>query len=112
RLCADKLIWSKHSTGIYTIKTGYHPTLEVVNGNREESISSNAAPTGLWKWPWGLNLPHKIKLFGWKCCRRIFPVNLTIANRVPHIETEYSICHNAEEPIMHVIFRCPWATHV
>ncbi|GAV67428.1 hypothetical protein CFOL_v3_10934 [Cephalotus follicularis] len=90
RLCADKLVWSNHSTRNYTAKTGYHLAVEVVNGNGGEAGLPNEVSVGIWKWLWGLQLPHKIKLFGWKCCRSILPTNLALAGKIPNTKTQVS----------------------
>ncbi|GAV67984.1 LOW QUALITY PROTEIN: hypothetical protein CFOL_v3_11487, partial [Cephalotus follicularis] len=76
RLCFDKLIWSKHSSGCYMVKSGYHMAYDILYG---EPDAIGAIPANLWKWIWGIQLPQKTKLFGWKCCTGILPVMEAVA---------------------------------
>ncbi|GAV75575.1 LOW QUALITY PROTEIN: zf-RVT domain-containing protein, partial [Cephalotus follicularis] len=98
RLCDDRMIWSKHGSREYTVKTGYQIAHEL-----KECVNQYNAQRGLWKWLWGLSLPHKIRHFGWKCCKRILPVNKNVGSRVQQVHPICSICQEEDETIMHAI---------
>ncbi|GAV69995.1 zf-RVT domain-containing protein [Cephalotus follicularis] len=66
----------------------------------------------MWKWLWSLNIPPKIRLFGWKCCRNILPTNLSLAKRMPQKDPMCRICQGEEESIMHALFHYHWASKV
>ncbi|GAV78605.1 hypothetical protein CFOL_v3_22070, partial [Cephalotus follicularis] len=112
RLCADKHIWSKHLTGNYTVKSGYRLAYGLVNGIASENVTVPAQQENLWKWFWSITLPHKINIFGGKCCRDILPTLVNLVGRVPQTETICKIFHARKESMMRAIFKCPWAARV
>ncbi|GAV67006.1 zf-RVT domain-containing protein [Cephalotus follicularis] len=106
-------MWGKHSSGLYTVKTGYQLAYGILYGDERGSDVTAGAPASLWNWLWGTQLPQKTKMLGWKCGKGILPVLVSLASRIPNTDTQCKICHNETESIlMHALFTCSWAQKV
>ena len=64
---------------------------------------SNAA---VWKWLWKLDVPAKIKIFGWRALHGLIPCRAILANRHISNVSGCPVCQNGAEDIRHIIFTC------
>ena len=71
RSMSDLVVWLNNKNGMYYVKFGYHVARKVL---REENwVESSRGPIGqqVWRNLWKLQVPNKIKVFGWKACQEI-----------------------------------------
>ncbi|KAM6559150.1 hypothetical protein CsatA_028389 [Cannabis sativa] len=105
----DRLIWHGTSSGVYTVKSGFHlaTTLE----EQDQSSSSNLQ-SSWWKTFWNLTLPSKIKIFAWKVMNNALPTAAALYKRKVIDSAACSMCTNAWESIGHALFSCKHARSV
>ena len=61
---------------------------------------------------WRLDIPPRIKLFGWRLCKDILPTGFNIAKRISSFNMTCSICNHPEETDVHALLECPMAVHI
>ncbi|XP_026433777.1 uncharacterized protein LOC113331264 [Papaver somniferum] len=66
----DKLIWEPNSSGEFSVKSAYKA---INNDSSLRSSQQSSFPKVVWKNLWKAKVPHKVKLFLWKCLRNIVP---------------------------------------
>ncbi|XP_060974461.1 uncharacterized protein LOC133039585 [Cannabis sativa] len=75
----DMLVWPFTKDGHYIVKSGYRVAREI---NLAPTRCSNMDQThAWWKMWWNLNLPPRMKLFGWKMCRNWLPAKSNLVHR-------------------------------
>ena len=62
--------------------------------------------TEVWKRLWKLDVPGKIKIFGWRALLGLIPCRAILANRHISNVSGCPVCQNAMEDIRHIIFTC------
>ena len=71
RSMSDLVVWLNNKNGMYSVKFGYHVARKVL---REETwVESSRGPIGqqVCRNLWQLQVPNKIKVFGWNACQEI-----------------------------------------
>ena len=68
RQTLDVIMWLHTKKGVYSVKSGYHVARQLQN--MELWAETLAGPIGVQVWSklWKLNVPEKIKVFGWRAC--------------------------------------------
>ena len=68
RQTSDVLMWLHKKKGVYSVKSGYHVARQLQK--MELWAETSAGPIGaqVWSKLWKLNVPKKIKLYGWRAC--------------------------------------------
>ncbi|XP_026455364.1 uncharacterized protein LOC113356439 [Papaver somniferum] len=79
----DKLIWLPDRKGQFTVKSVYN----VLSRGTNLTAGSNTVPAQVRKSLWKVQLPHKVKLFAWKCIRDIIPTRDKLSRYKNGIET-------------------------
>lgn len=65
----ELLVWHYSSNGAYSVKSGYHLTLQEHLSKQEQKASSSFSPNKkLWSTIWKLKVPNKIRNFWWRTC--------------------------------------------
>ena len=59
-----------------------------------------------------LDVPPRIKLFGWKVGAQALATKMNLASRIPAVDMRCEICGAVEESDVHVLFFCPLAREV
>ncbi|KAJ8427152.1 hypothetical protein Cgig2_017243 [Carnegiea gigantea] len=95
--------------GIFTVRSTYHMRL---NWADAMSSSSENKSKEVWKMLWALDVPPRIRLFGWRMCLAALPSRLNIAKRVPSFGMSCATCAAAEESDVHVLLECPLAVAI
>ncbi|XP_026420596.1 uncharacterized protein LOC113316636 [Papaver somniferum] len=75
----DIVRWSPSKDGIYFVKTTYNKLIET---RAQSQVSLNDNPTSVWKALWKMKLPHRVKLFIWKCLKNIVPTRVRLSQDV------------------------------
>ncbi|KAL5577325.1 hypothetical protein UlMin_019024 [Ulmus minor] len=67
---------------------------------------------GWWRKLWGMNLPPKVKVCGWKLCKGWLPTIITLAHRGMVVNSNCFRCGLGPETILHTIWGCDLAKKV
>ncbi|PVH34268.1 hypothetical protein PAHAL_8G182700 [Panicum hallii] len=93
-----------------------NPILQIpITTGREDCVAWHYNRNGLfsvWRNLWKLQVPGKIKIFGWRALRGVMPCKAILANRHVIPERGCRVCHNGAEDIKHLIFTCDQARAV
>ncbi|KAF7833407.1 uncharacterized protein G2W53_015740 [Senna tora] len=75
----DNLYWDENISGVYTVKDGYKAA--------SDSTSKRIFTSQFREWDtlWKINLPPKIKVFGWKLAHDSLPLGRNLLRRGYHI---------------------------
>ncbi|KAF4395958.1 hypothetical protein F8388_013127 [Cannabis sativa] len=100
----DILVWPFTKDGHYIVKIGYRVAREI---NLAPTRCSNMDQThAWWKMWWNLNLPPRMKLFGWKMCRNWLPAKSNLCHRGTKIDPTCNNCGRFEESLSHALWTC------
>lgn len=105
----DKIIWHYNLHGLFTVRSAYHV---IVSDRFCASGSSPEDSKKIWKLLWSMNIPPRIKRFGWRLCRGILPTSVGLSRRVTNLSMRCSICGHPEEDDIHALFECPLAESI
>lgn len=99
----DRIVWSKSTDGIYSVKTGYRVWQNLYAGN------SRCAQLEGWSRIWRLSIPHKVKIFIWRFCRDNVPVRIRLKNKGVSLPIMCPMCNVDVEHMLHLFFDCQFA---
>jgi len=103
-LCAswphDKLIWYCNPDGAFSVRSAYHM---IVKSRTLVSERSSHPQHDEWKALWKLCLPPRTKLFTWRICKGILPMNSNLAHHLPSWNMSCPICGHHEESDRHAL---------
>ncbi|KAF4381222.1 hypothetical protein G4B88_015488 [Cannabis sativa] len=100
----DILVWPFTKDGHYIVKIGYRVAREI---NLAPTRCSDMDQThAWWKMWWNLNLPPRMKLFGWKMCRNWLPAKSNLCHRGMKIDPTCNNCGRFEESLSHALWTC------
>lgn len=74
--------------------------------------SSGCAGKRVWAALCKLEIPNKVKVFGWKACNEILPTKMNLAKRRIIADAVCLICTRFQEIAMHVLWGCDAAQDV
>jgi len=105
--------WHYNRNGLFSVKSAYHCQWESKYGPRIHTLqATGASRSQAWKRLWKLDLPGKIKIFGWRALHGFIPCMAVLANRRISNIGGCPVCKNGAEDIKHVIFTCDRAKAV
>ena len=81
RYVEDSLIWMNQRKWIFTIKSAYKVSKEVLREGRVAESSRGCIGKGVWFALWKLRIPNKIRVFGWRACNEILPTKLNVKEK-------------------------------
>ncbi|KAJ8444253.1 hypothetical protein Cgig2_024579 [Carnegiea gigantea] len=106
----DKFIWHFSADGEFTVRSAYH-LARTIKGSSNASASSHTTPNP-WKLLWALNVPPRIKSFGWKMCVGALATYSNIAKRIKDYNINCSIGGAIEDSVTHALLECLLATTI
>ena len=79
RQVSDSMVWLHNRKGVFSVRSRYYIARRVMR--KEDWAKSSRGPSGLqiWKKLWKLQVPNKIKVFGWRACHEILPTRVNLA---------------------------------
>ncbi|KAF4360260.1 hypothetical protein F8388_020551 [Cannabis sativa] len=115
----DTLIWPYTPNGNYIVKSGYRIGREL---NLHPTRCSNMEDIHKWwKMMWSMQLPPRMKLFGWRVCQNWLPSKTNLSHRGMTIHPSCDLCGNQAETLTHALWSCskikpiwklvPWYKH-
>ena len=108
----DSVVWLLTKNGKYSVRSGYHKARkEMINESWAES-SSSAEGQQIWKVLWGLKIPSKLKVFGWRACHEILPTRVNLAKRKILENVMCHCCQRFAETAVHAVWECGAAQDV
>ncbi|XP_026436617.1 uncharacterized protein LOC113334619 [Papaver somniferum] len=105
----DIVRWNPSKDGIFSVKSAYNKLTEARVQNQ---ATVNDVPTTVWKALWKMKLPHRVKLFIWKCLKNIVPTRVGLSQSLQDIETHCEICKQENETLFHILISCSHAKAV
>ncbi|KAK3193016.1 hypothetical protein Dsin_024326 [Dipteronia sinensis] len=93
--------WHYDTKGIYEVKSGYRIAMQ------EKIIEVYSDPSKSQRWwarMWGLNIPHKVKIFIWRICNNALPSLVNMCFKKVVKVTCCPRCRQAEESAGHAIW--------
>ncbi|KAJ8428778.1 hypothetical protein Cgig2_014386 [Carnegiea gigantea] len=100
----DKLVWHFTMSGEFSMRSAYHVLLEQLDSGARASMNTLRSA---WKSLWALEVPPRIRLFGWRLCSGILPIPLNIVHGVLIVDTKCAICGACEESDVHALLEWP-----
>ncbi|XP_026459365.1 uncharacterized protein LOC113360029 [Papaver somniferum] len=105
----DIIRWNPSTYGIFSVKPAYKKPTEARVRNQ---AALNAVPTTVWKALWKMKMPHRVKLFIWKCLKNIVPTRVRLTQAMQDIERHCEICKQENETLFHLLLSCSHAKAV
>lgn len=105
----DRLIWHYDTSGIYSVKSGFHLASTLADASHE---STSTDFKSWWRYFWSLRLPQKVKIFAWKILHNALPVASALHKRQVITSALCSRCKTTWESIGHALFTCRYAKEV
>jgi hypothetical protein len=109
----DFVAWHYSKVGLFSVRSAYYCqcNYKFGRGNRNENIAEGAN-NPVWEKLWSLEVPSKIKIFGWRVLHAMIPCRGVLANRHVGNLGGCPLCMTSCEDIKHMIFSCPRAREV
>lgn len=101
----DKLIWDYEKRGIFSVTSGYRVLQQALISQGPSSSSLDSVlqwSKGFWK----IQLPSKIKIFGWRLCLDSLPMGENLQARGLNVLSICRFCGCTGEGAMHVFWAC------
>ena len=99
----DRVAWLYTKDGQYSVKSSYHYWFERHHTQGMESDSQG------WARLWKLQIPHKMKFFLWRVCKRNLPVRNMLRGKGVNTPILCPMCNVDVEHFRHLFLECPYA---
>uniref|UniRef100_A0A803NST3 Reverse transcriptase domain-containing protein n=1 Tax=Cannabis sativa TaxID=3483 RepID=A0A803NST3_CANSA len=99
----DDLVWEHTTSGIFSVKSGYHLSFSSASSL---DIPSSSSPSPWWKNLWHLPIPPKVKHFAFRATNLTLPTAKNLAIRKIIQSPGCNRCGNHEESVSHALFYC------
>jgi hypothetical protein len=110
----DFVAWHKSKNFIFSVRSAYYSEWEHQYGARVIRRDGQGASTQnpMWDILWKLNVPTKIKIFGWRALHGLILGVGVLASRHIKVSPQCPICLQGCEDICHLLFKCKRAKSV
>lgn len=96
----DEIIWRHNKNGNYSVRSGYQVALTTLD---IAESSNNEENKRWWSKFWHLNIPPKIKMFGWRLCMNWLPTFYNLAKKGVKVDSICPRCGLAPELTTHCL---------
>ncbi|CAM8943972.1 unnamed protein product [Rhodiola kirilowii] len=106
--------WSKGPSGTLTVKDAYCTALELerlTNPSHGEQSDARETRT-FWRSFWKLQLPNRIKMFGWRLFYDSLPTMQNLERRGCTVRNSCCFCGAAGESALHIFKDCWWMKYL
>jgi ribonuclease HI len=109
----DFVAWHFNKIGLFTVRSAYYRQWDYQFGrhDRNQNIAQSAS-NPVWNKLWSLEIPSKIKIFGWRVLHGMIPCRGVLANRHIGNQGGCPICMGGCEDIKHMLFTCARAEEI
>ena len=105
------LVWPFTTDGNYSVKNAYR-LLASEEGSANPSSSMIIEQKCLWKKPWQIRSPTKIRHFMWHTAKDSLPTKQNLRARHVLVEETCELCGEQKETLMHSLWWCDQAQYV
>lgn len=106
----DRMYWIHHSTGKYTVKSGYRAAMEIIRTSQGRitggQTSRDFQNPKAWRSLWNMKIKGKHKFFWWKCLLNILPTGEVLHKRLKGVDPICKRCGEGIETVEHMLFHC------
>ncbi|XP_062020972.1 uncharacterized protein LOC133737440 [Rosa rugosa] len=103
----DKLVWHFTKNGTYSVKSGYWVARDMMSRQHaDRARSSTNGCKEVWEKIWGINAPHKIKVFMWRAVKGFLPCATNLKQKKILEDSRCWQCGWNNESVMHVLWDC------
>lgn len=90
----DFVAWRHTKNGYFSVRSAYHAQWDhqFRRMERNSEIAEGANDNQVWKELWSLDIPAKIKIFGWRALHGIIPEKGILADRHVGNNGSFPIC--------------------
>ncbi|XVF51873.1 hypothetical protein PTKIN_Ptkin04bG0219100 [Pterospermum kingtungense] len=96
----DMRVWNFNNRGLYTVKSGYHLAMELLELDGHFGIS------GDWQHIWSLQVPPKVRSFLWRLARDCLPHRINLQKKGITVSSLCAVCNSHLENSWHLFLRC------
>lgn len=107
----DKLIWTRNKNATFTVESAYYIGKGIVTPNMEGECSSSTLVSQLWRKIWHLQIPPKVRIFGWRACLNAFPTTLNLRRQGMNTSGFFPLCDKNLESLSHALLYCSHVKH-
>ena len=112
-LTEDFIAWHKTRPFSFSVWSAYYTEWEHQFGARIRRCDDGPSTLNpVWEILWKLQVPSKIKIFGWKALHGIIPGMSVLANRHIPVSGLYPMCKRGAENLKRLMFTCDRAKEV
>ena len=94
------------------MKSAYYIVVGVLDTMDESESSLGDPRSPLWKKPWHLNIPSKMRIFAWKMCMNALPTLVNLQRIGINLCEICPACEKEPESILYALVRCEVAKRV
>lgn len=107
----DKLVWKENKAKVFSVKMAYQVALWLHHPHAGEH-SLATMDQKIWKRIWSINVPPKVGTFVWQACFYILPTKANLFHKKVPVDPLCSVCGQADETTVHILWECPLAHNV
>ncbi|CAL5362034.1 unnamed protein product [Camellia sinensis] len=112
-LPSDKLVWHFTRNGEFSVRSAYHLCKDMASmDGHGDTSTSGQSQRKFWRDLWQLNLPTKLKIFGWKMCLGLLAVRANLRQRRIINMDLCPGCGVEIETVCHCFHNCDFAMQV
>ena len=103
----DLVAWHYNQNSLFSVQSPYHG--QWIHKFGENTVNKQAVvvkKVKVWSNLWKLNVPAKVKIFGWRVLHGLLPCKGILANRDIVSSRSCPACNVGCEDIKHLLFLC------
>ena len=94
----DCVAWHYNRSGMFSVKSAYHGQWKRTFGARlNMAQGGSGSNVQVWKNLWKLQVPGKLKIFGWRALQGLIPCRAILANKHIINEGGCPVCRNGQK---------------
>lgn len=106
----DRRIWHYTTSGEFTVKSAYHLIRDICKDEGGGGMSDSGDK--LWGKLWSLQVPPRIKMFGWKMCANGLATGANLSTRLRGFDARCCRCGALCEDDVHALLECPASNEI
>lgn len=103
----EKLIQALEKDGKYSVKSVYRLLKATRKHGHKGDCSNVEMKRCLWRDPWNMKIPNKVKDFAWRTCKDCLPKNHNLKKRKVFTVEGCQFWNEGVEDTAHALYCCP-----